>query len=123
MNNKLKSISIVISSLWLISIFMGCEEKPIIQWTPIKPCSSVNAKPSVKVYLDNSGSMDGYMCVGSELKDAVYSYVSSLTPFVQTTQLYYINSQIRPCNKSLQSFISKSSTGSTSSGRRKCKLF
>ena len=32
----------------------------------------------LNVYVENSGSMNGYMCNGSNLKDAVYDYVSDL---------------------------------------------
>ena len=32
--------------------------------------------------------MDGYMFAGSELKDAVYSYISGLSTHTDTTELY-----------------------------------
>ena len=49
--------------------------------------------------------MDGYMCDGAELKDAIYGYVSKLNSFSDTTELNYINSQIIPYKKGLKSFI------------------
>lgn len=62
-------------------------------------------KPVIKVFLENSGSMDGYMCPGSQLKDAVYDYVSDLNRFSKSTQLFYINSQIIPYQGQLMSYI------------------
>lgn len=61
--------------------------------------------PVLKVFLENSGSMDGYMCDGSQLKDALYDYVSDLNRNSDTTRLYYINSQIIPYENNLTSYI------------------
>lgn len=49
--------------------------------------------------------MDGYMCAGSQLKDAVYDYVSELNRGTDTTSLYYINSIILPYKGNLTSYI------------------
>lgn len=57
------------------------------------------------VYIENSGSMDGYMNPGSQFKDAVYSYVSDVSRLCDTTRLFYINSQIIPYSAGLQSFV------------------
>ena len=59
----------------------------------------------LKVYMENSGSMNGYMCNGSNLKDAVYDYVSDLKKQSDTCSLYYINSQMIPCKTSLDLYI------------------
>lgn len=59
----------------------------------------------LKVYVENSGSMNGYMCDGSNLKDAVYDYVSDLKKNTTTCDLFYINSQIIPCKVSLDDYI------------------
>lgn len=59
----------------------------------------------LKVYVENSGSMDAYMCSGSELKDAVFDYVSNLKNNVKSVELNYINSKIIPYNGSLESYI------------------
>ena len=60
----------------------------------------------LKVFVENSGSMDGYMCAGAELKDAVYSYSSTLSSYADTTELHYINSKIIPYRDEMKSFIS-----------------
>ena len=59
----------------------------------------------LKVYVENSGSMDGYMCAGSELKDAVFDYISDIRKSAKTYELYYVNSQIVPYHRSLDSYI------------------
>lgn len=61
--------------------------------------------PNLNVFLENSGSMDGYMVDGSTLKDAVYSYVSDLKPLCDTIRLAYINSKVIDCNVSLENYI------------------
>lgn len=61
--------------------------------------------PALNVYIDNTGSMDGYMIDGSELKDAVYDYISSLNEFTVTTNLYYINNRIIPYKGNLEAYI------------------
>lgn len=59
----------------------------------------------LNVYVENSGSMDGYMCRGSNLKDAVYDYISNLKKYVAVSRLFYINSQTIPCKVSLDDYI------------------
>lgn len=63
-------------------------------------------KPTLKVYIENSGSMDGYMCQGSELKDAVYAYISDLNSECGAVYLNYINSTVIPYpSKDITSYI------------------
>ncbi len=62
-------------------------------------------KPILRVYIENSGSMDGYMCDGSQLKDAIFDYVSDLKGLSDETELYYINSNIIPFEDSLGEYI------------------
>ncbi len=62
-------------------------------------------KPTLKVYIENSGSMDGYMSQGSELKDAVYAYISDLNSECGTVLLNYINSDVIPYKGDLESYI------------------
>lgn len=49
--------------------------------------------------------MDSYMCDGSELKDAVYSYISEINGIAENLDLNYINSQIIPFNGNLQTYV------------------
>ena len=88
---------------FLCCLLTACS-KPEIRWDKVDAIP-VNVKPTLKVYMENSGSMDGYMCDGAELKDDVYSYVSALNGYVDTTELHYINTQIVSCKKNMQDFV------------------
>lgn len=70
------------------------------------PSVSTNSvHPILNVYIENSGSMNGYMVDKSELKDAVYSYVSALDTYASKTNLFFINSTIIPRQTSIKSFV------------------
>lgn len=85
-------------------IFVGCSSK--IDVSSESVASTIKSdKPVLKVFIENSGSMDGYMCNGSQLKDAIYDYVSDLNRSTDTTELYYINSVIIPYKGNLTSYI------------------
>lgn len=94
-------------SAGLLSVVLLCVlscSKVEIKWQSIKLPDKID-KPLLKVYIENSGSMDGYMCDGAELKDAIYGYISKLKSFSDSTELNYINSQIIPYKKELKSFV------------------
>lgn len=72
-------------SISFCCIFSGCQKK--IEVDSIAVSSTIKTdKPDLKVFIENSGSMDGYMCNGSQLKDALYDYVSDLNREVQILQ-------------------------------------
>ena len=90
--------------IFIVSQIMG-GGKIVLDWensysSPILPDTIC-----LNVYVENSGSMNGYMCNGSNLKDAVYDYVSDLKKNTTTCNLFYINSQIIPCEESLDNYI------------------
>ena len=92
--------------LLIVYMLIPREHNLIVKWETVKKELPV-ATPQIKVYIENSGSMDGYMGDGSQLKDAVYSYVSSLATYSNgKPQLHFINSQVIPYDGSLKSFIS-----------------
>lgn len=86
-------IAIILGGI-MIPIFIGGDDgRYVVSYDEIKPVKSY--RPSkIKLYVENSGSMDGYMFNGSELKDAVYSYVSGLSTHSDTTELYFVNSSV-----------------------------
>lgn len=93
-NRFLPLVVAIVLGIILIPFFVGGDDgRYIVSYDEVK---SVNKpKPSkIKLYVENSGSMDGYMFNGSELKDAVYSYVSGLETHSDTTELYFVNSGI-----------------------------
>lgn len=65
-----------------------------------KPVSSCK----LKVFIENSGSMDGYMCPGSELKDAVYGLISDFSSNVDTTETNFLNTTIIPYHGDISSY-------------------
>ena len=71
----------------------GGNEEPPQKTDTIIP---VKVKPVVNVYIENSGSMDGYVKGVTEFESAVYNYLSDIkiSDVTDTLNLYYINSEI-----------------------------
>lgn len=88
----------------LVPFIIDGDGKYIISYDAIPPVKSYYPS-KVKLYVENSGSMDGYMFDGSELKDAVYSYVSGLSTHTDTTEVYFVNSDVYRVNAPLQDII------------------
>lgn len=63
--------------------------------------------PYVQVYLENSGSIDGYVEGESQFKAAVYSYLHDLRAreAARALSLNYINKAVLPQHENLQSFV------------------
>ena len=101
MNNKIFAITAISTLILLLS----CSGDEIIVNSDNNPNQISDIKPILKVYIENSGSMDGYMCDGSQLKDAIFDYVSDLSTCVDTTQLYYINNRVIPYHADLEQYI------------------
>ena len=107
MNKKLL-IPIVICTIIVIAVISTCVgggSKIKLQWNAVLPPKGINDSIELKVYVENSGSMDAYMCAGSDLKDAVFDYVSDLKRLTTSCSLYYINSKVIPYNGELNSYI------------------
>lgn len=106
MNKKLL-IPIVICTIIVIAVISAIigGGKIKLQWNPVLPPEEINDSIELKVYVENSGSMDAYMCAGSNLKDAVFDYVSDLKRLTTSCSLYYINSKVIPYNGELNSYI------------------
>jgi hypothetical protein len=66
-------------------------------------------KPIVNVYIENSGSMDGYVQGATEFETAVYSYLSDIiiSGVSDTLNLNYINSKIIEYGSDIEDFIKK----------------
>ena len=106
--NKKIFIPTVICTLVLIGIISTIivESKIIIEWSSNAPSKLSNDSIELKVYVENSGSMDAYMCSGSNLKDAVFDYISDLKKYSTSDSLFYINSKRIPYNNgSLEAYI------------------
>ena len=70
-------------------------------------CQQIDSLKNIvlQVFLENSGSMNGYMIAGSEFKDAVYDLASALSSRCDTTELFFVNSMISMYSQSLESFV------------------
>lgn len=101
-------IALILGAILIPFLINGGDGKYVVSYNEISPVTPY--KPSkIKLYIENSGSMDGYMFNGSELKDAVYSYVSGLGSHSDTTEVYFVNSGIYGVNAPLQDIIYKMS--------------
>lgn len=105
MNNYLKCGFILYSALTISFALTGCTKTKVEIVNPTSVQSMPTSKPVVKVFLENSGSMDGYMCDGSELKDGIYNYLTCIKDHASKMELYYINSEIKKQNTSLSGYI------------------
>ena len=79
--NKKFIIPIVICTIIVIAVISTCiggSNKIILTWKTVPASTEIRDSIELKVYVENSGSMDAYMCAGSTLKDAVFDYVSDL---------------------------------------------
>ncbi len=106
--NKKIIIPVAISIIIIIAVVSTCVgggSKIKLKWNPVTNPGEVKDSIELKVYVENSGSMDAYMCAGSNLKDAVFDYVSDLKRLTTSCSLYYINSEIIPYNGMLNSYI------------------
>lgn len=97
------SLFYILISLSTCISLVSCGEI-VIDSSPVE-YRGITQAPIVNVFIENSGSMDGYMCDGSEFKDAIYSYVNALDRYADTTRLFFINSNIIPYKKELTGFV------------------
>lgn len=107
MNKKL-IIPIAICTIIIISVIATCVgggSKIRLKWESVPVPEEVKDSIELKVYVENSGSMNAYMCAGSNLKDAVFDYVSDLKRLTTSCSLYYINSRVIPFHGDLNTYI------------------
>lgn len=107
MNKKL-IIPIVLSTIIITAAIMTCiggGSKIKLKWEAVPVLGDIKDSIELKVYVENSGSMDAYMCAGSNLKDAVFDYVSDLKRLTSSCSLYYINTRVIPFNGDLNTYI------------------
>lgn len=71
--------------------------------------SSVEFTPIINVYIENSGSMDGYVKGQTEFEQIVYNYLVDLKQIriAKELNLNYINSKILPQQDDINDFIEK----------------
>lgn len=107
MNKRIIIPIIVVLLVAIVVIAKSCGggSKVSLVWNTVPSQNKTIDSVELKVYVENSGSMDGYMCDGSNLKDAVFDYVSDLKGKCKKINLFYVNSQVIPCNETLENYI------------------
>ncbi len=107
MNRKVISFSaVVILSIFVVLFFSCGSGKYEVKNSNPQEINKIDTKSiNLNVYIENSGSMDGYMHPSSEFKNDLYSYFGALSSEVKTTKLNYINSHIIPINESVKTFF------------------
>ncbi len=103
-NHRLQKTLGAASCVLLLGV-SGCSGDKVKLSAESVPVSVNDCKPVLRVFLENSGSMDGYMCEGSQLKDVIFDYVGDLNALSSRTAYYYINSDTIPFKGSFGSFI------------------
>lgn len=89
------------------------EEMTIVGKTSLTTDSTMPGESSVKmlnVYVENSGSMDGYVVNGGDLATLVEDYINLLRHCginIKNWQYYFINSKIIPISQSSKEFADK----------------
>lgn len=101
-NNLLTIVPMVLFCMLLSS----CTSKYEVKNEHVVNAPSVNLKEvTVNVYIENSGSMDGYMLPESEFKNDLYSYISAINNEVKKTNLNYLNSAVISIPQNPESFF------------------
>lgn len=76
---------------------------------PTQETASVHIQPiqEINVYLENSGSMDGYVKGNTGFEQSIYAYLTELQigKLVDTLNLNYVNSQVIPLGHDVETFI------------------
>jgi hypothetical protein len=64
-----------------------------------------DTKPIVNVYIENSGSMDGFVNRGNEFTNFIPSYLTDISiSFTDSLNIFYINSNIIPLGNEIKDF-------------------
>ena len=101
----------------VLSTLSGCDSHrtkktisgDVKQDTATAYIDAIDFNPVVNVYLENSGSMDGYVKGQTEFEQIVYNYLVNfkLARITTNLNLFYINSNVLPQQDDVQDFIEK----------------
>ncbi len=110
----MKKVSIILFSIALFLAACGNNKKsgkgtasPMV--TPSEPVTESTTKPVINVYVENSGSMNGYVKGVTEFEQAVYNYLTDIkiSGISDSLNLFYINSEVIPQGSDIEDFILK----------------
>ena len=121
---KMKRILLILGTLTAILCGLyGCGGGKTINKVDAKDSTIVEPQPSpfnVKLYIENSGSMDGYVNGSADFKNALHSYINDiqLRGIAQNISLNFINSRIINKGNDIKKFFTglNSSTAFIQSG-------
>jgi len=105
-------VTIAISSFFALC-FTNCDAKKREHLKKEMSPPTVKTKslpqPVINVYVENSGSMNGYMHLNSGFKEIVYNYLADIkiAKLTNSLNLFYINSQIISQGNNIEDFIQK----------------
>ena len=121
--NTVKTFSFCVATLFAVTIvtesISSCNSNPrrtkrgtnnvVKQDTATAYIDAIDFNPVVNVYIENSGSMDGYVKGQTEFEQIVYNYLVNLKLAKITSELnlFYINSKLLPQQDDVQDFIEK----------------
>lgn len=116
-----KTLYVCVATLFAATIVVGslsgcssrrtkkANDNVIKQDTATAYIDAIDFNPVINVYLENSGSMDGYVKGQTEFEKIVYNYLVNLKLAKITSELnlFYINSDLLPQQDDVQDFIEK----------------
>lgn len=119
--NPLSAFKLFLVSLIILMTMCNCSDtkcRRARNMSNTDSCSSSSSavcadacdfKPTVNVYIENSGSMDGYVKGQTEFETIVYNYLVDLKLAEATVglNLFYINSKLLPQQDDVHDFIEK----------------
>lgn len=112
-NHMCTRYQIFFLSLILTTFFTACdyrtgrneEEQVQTQAPEEKNNQEVDEKLIYHIFLENSGSMDGYVRGTTAFEDDIYKLLVDLSYLADTVQVNYINTKVIPYQSGIQSFI------------------
>lgn len=103
----------IILPFLIIYVFLSCgtnekkETETNKRQTEVSEVSVENRKPTINVYIENSGSMDGFVNMGNSFTNTINDYLTDIDiRYSDDIKLHYANSEIIPLNISREEFYS-----------------
>lgn len=91
-----------------LGLAIACTGRPVRKESAVTPLTIVNQPVrDIHVYLENSGSMDGYVKGNTGFEQSIYAYLTELQigKVVDTLDLNYVNSKVIPLKDNVEEFI------------------
>lgn len=86
-------------------LLCGCgHDKITIENEHPQICNNKTAPINLKIYVETSGGMDGFLCDGSNLRTVIYDYFGDVSRMCVSTKFYYVNERIVPFDGDIEKF-------------------